>query len=56
MFDIKELQVLRSSLDVIDIKGSNAKYLSILQIKIENKILKLQKEIKEGPPKLNKNK
>lgn len=46
MFDLNELQLLRTSLDVITIKGSDAKYVSILQSKIEEEI-----NIKSKPPK-----
>ena len=45
MFGLEELQVLRSSLNVIDIKGSNAKFIASLQIKVEQEINKIQKEI-----------
>ena len=38
MFELQELQVLRSSLNVIDIKGSNAQFIANLQVKIEDKI------------------
>ena len=63
MFDKNELQVLRSSLDTIDIKGSNAQYLANLQIKLEQEILRIKKEelkreedLKSGPPELQDNK
>lgn len=35
MFTPLELQILRSSLDVISIKGSDAKVISQLQVKLE---------------------
>jgi hypothetical protein len=54
MFTREELQVLRNSLDIIDIKGSNAKFLAALQIKIEQEFTKLQKEFEAGPPELQK--
>ena len=59
MFDKNELEVLRRSLNVIDIKGSNAQYLANLQIKVEQEILKIEElekkreeEIRLGPPEL----
>ena len=63
MFDKNELQVLRSSLNTIDIKGSNAQYLANLQIKLEQEILRIEEaekkkeeELKLGPPELRDNK
>tara|TARA_R110000796_G_C14234616_1_gene396444 strand:+ start:245 stop:460 length:216 start_codon:yes stop_codon:yes gene_type:complete len=63
MFDKNELQVLRSSLDTIDIKGSNAQYLANLQIKLEQEILRIEEaekkreeDLKLGPPELQNNK
>ena len=56
MFGLEELQVLRSSLNVIDIKGSNAKFIASLQIKVEQEINKIQKEIEVGPPELQNKK
>ena len=52
MFNKEELQVLRSSLNVIDIKGSNARFIAALQIKIEQEVNRIQKEIESGPPEL----
>ncbi len=61
--DINELQILRSSLDIIDLKGSNAQYLANLQLKLEQEILRIEEaekkreeEIKLGPPELRNNK
>ncbi len=51
MFTREELQVLRNSLNIIDIKGSNAKFIAALQIKIEQEFNKIQKEFEAGPPK-----
>lgn len=63
MFDKNELEVLRSSLNIIDIKGSNAQYLANLQVKLEQEILRIkeaekkrEKELKLGPPELKDNK
>tara|TARA_R110001592_G_scaffold280297_1_gene547685 strand:- start:10 stop:216 length:207 start_codon:yes stop_codon:yes gene_type:complete len=50
MFTEEELSVLRNSLNIIEIQGSNAKFLASLQIKIENefeKIVNLRKEKEE---------
>ena len=52
MFNKEELQVLRNSLDIIEIKGNSAKFVAALQIKIEQEFIKIQKEIEEGPPEL----
>tara|TARA_B100002019_G_scaffold290101_1_gene307070 strand:+ start:420 stop:617 length:198 start_codon:yes stop_codon:yes gene_type:complete len=52
MFTREELQVLRSSLNIIDIKGSNAKFIATLQTKIEKEFNRIQKEIEAGPPEL----
>lgn len=56
MFELQELQVLRSSLNVIDIKGSNAQFIANLQVKVENEIIKIEEqtaaEIAAGPPQL----
>ena len=52
MFTREELQVLRNSLNIIEIKGSNAKFIAPLQIKIEQEFDKIQKEFEAGPPEL----
>ena len=56
MFNKEELQVLRNSLDIIEIKGNSAKFVAALQIKIEQEFIKIQKEIEAGPPELQKKK
>ena len=56
IFELNELQVLRSSLDTIDIKGSNAQYLAQLQIKLEKEISRITTEIENGPPEVQKEK
>lgn len=56
MFNREELQVLRDSLNVIDIKGSNAKFIAALQLKIEREFNKIQKEFEAGPPELREKK
>lgn len=61
MFELQELQVLRASLNVIDIKGTSAQLVANLQVKVENEILRIEEEtaaeIASGPPQLeSKNK
>ena len=50
MFTIEELQVLRNSLDIIEIKGNSAKFVAALQIKLEQEFDKIQKEFEARPP------
>ena len=38
MYELQELQLIRHALDVITIKGSDAKLLATLQTKIEDDI------------------
>ena len=52
MFNQEELQVLRNSLDIIEIKGNNAKFIAALQLKIETEFNRIQKEFEAGPPEL----
>jgi hypothetical protein len=42
-----ELQVIRQSLDIIQIAGKDAKFLANLQIKLEQDISKIQQKIVE---------
>jgi hypothetical protein len=42
-FSFNELQFLRQSLDLVSIKGTDAKFLASLQIKIENELIEIQK-------------
>ena len=42
-FGFNELQFLRQSLDLVSIKGTDAKFLASLQIKIENELIEIQK-------------
>ena len=56
MFTREELQVLRNSLDIIEIKGNNAKFIASLQIKIETEFNRIQKEFEAGPPELQNKK
>lgn len=46
MYDLPELQLIRHALDVITIKGSDAKLLASLQTKIENELSSKSKPIK----------
>jgi len=41
-FSFNELQFLRQSLDLVSIKGTDAKFLASLQIKIENELVEIQ--------------
>jgi hypothetical protein len=56
MFNQEELQVLRNSLDIIEIKGNNAKFIAALQLKIEQEFTRIQQEIEAGPPELQNKK
>ncbi len=39
---ISEIQLLRQSLDIISIKGTDAKFLATLQSKLETELLQIQ--------------
>jgi hypothetical protein len=41
-FSFNELQFLRQSLDLVTIKGTDAKFLASLQIKIETELTEIQ--------------
>ena len=41
-FSFNELQFLRQSLDLVTIKGTDAKFLASLQIKIETELAQIQ--------------
>jgi hypothetical protein len=41
-FGFNELQFLRQSLDLVSIKGTDAKFLANLQIKIETELTEIQ--------------
>jgi threonine synthase len=47
MFTIEELTVIRQSLEVINITGSNAKFLALLQEKVETTAVELKNKIEE---------
>jgi len=58
-FGFNELQFLRQSLDLVSIKGTDAKFLASLQIKIEAELVEIQKmltqqEVALTAPTLNK--
>ena len=42
-FSFNELQFLRQSLDLVTIKGPDAKFLASLQIKIETELAEIQR-------------
>jgi hypothetical protein len=42
-FSFNELQFLRQSLDLVSIKGTDAKFLASLQIKIETELAEIQR-------------
>jgi hypothetical protein len=42
-FSFNELQFLRQSLDLVSIKGTDAKFLANLQIKIETELVEIQR-------------
>ena len=44
---VNEIQLLRQSLNIISIKGTDAKFLANLQIKLENELLQIQEIIKQ---------
>lgn len=41
MYDIRELQLLKAALDIITIKGSDAKFVATLQDKLDEHIKSL---------------
>jgi hypothetical protein len=41
-FSFNELQFLRQSLDLVTVKGTDAKFLASLQIKIETELVEIQ--------------
>lgn len=44
---VNEIQLLRQSLDIISIKGTDAKFLANLQIKLENELIQIQEILKQ---------
>lgn len=51
---IPEIQLLRSSLDVITISGKDAKFVASLQIKLEQEMQSIQQMIAEADEKKKK--
>ena len=46
-FTPNELNFIRQSLDLVTIKGTDAKFLADLQLKIENELTEIQRLIKQ---------
>jgi len=44
MFELQELSVIRQGLDLVTISGASARKMVALQDKVENAIIKTQKE------------
>ena len=51
---IPEIQLLRSSLDVITVSGKDAKFVAALQIKLEQEMQTIQQMIAEAEEKKKK--
>jgi hypothetical protein len=45
--DPNEIQFLRQALDIVSIKGTDAKFVANLQIKLENELVQIQEIIKQ---------
>jgi len=63
MFDKNEINVLMTSLNSLQIKGSDAAYIYSIQIKLSNELerikeeeLKREEDLKLGPPELREKK
>lgn len=46
-FDPNEIQFLRQALDIVSIKGTDAKFVANLQVKLENELIQIQEIIKQ---------
>jgi hypothetical protein len=46
-FTLPEITFLRQSLDLVTIKGTDAKFLAGLQIKLEEELIQIQRMIEE---------
>ena len=44
---VNEIQLLRQSLDIISIKGTDAKFLANLQIKLEDELIQITKILRQ---------
>jgi len=45
--DPNEIQFLRQALDIVSIKGTDAKFVANLQVKLENELIQIQEIIKQ---------
>ena len=45
--DPNEIQFLRQALDVVSIKGTDAKFVANLQVKLENELIQIQEIIQQ---------
>ena len=45
--DPNEIQFLRQALDIVSIKGTDAKFVANLQIKLENELVQIQEIMKQ---------
>lgn len=46
-FSVNELQFIRQSLDLVTIKGTDAKFLAGLQIKLESELVEIQNMLQQ---------
>jgi hypothetical protein len=46
-FSVNELQFIRQSLDLVTIKGTDAKFLAGLQIKLESELIEIQNMLQQ---------
>lgn len=45
--NFNEIQFLRQALDIVSIKGTDAKFVANLQIKLENELIQIQEIMKQ---------
>jgi hypothetical protein len=45
--DPNEIQFLRQALDIVSIKGTDAKFVANLQVKLENELIQIQEIIRQ---------
>ena len=45
--DPNEIQFLRQALDIVSVKGTDAKFVANLQIKLENELIQIQEIIQQ---------
>jgi len=53
-FTLNEISVLRQALDTVTLTGKDAKFIASLQIKLENEIIEIQKQVKAPGAKTSK--